>query len=117
MKVTLTIECPDLKSAGLIEEVAMGTGATIDIHRVDETPTPAKKRSFRFVNGKRNKGVMGIDLVRDTLTARPKVTRAQLMETFTKHEFAPSSISSLLSKAVRAGWAKRNDDDTWSLIK
>lgn len=79
------------------------------------SPSPSRKKLSHYVNGVRFKGILGRDLLKDTLVERSPRSTQELEHIFAQHGFASNSVSPALSKAIRFGVAQRNADGTYSL--
>ncbi len=78
-------------------------------------PVIAEEKTSRFVNGARNKGVKGEDLLLKTL-AIPH-TPAEIADAFEAAGFARNSASPILSRLVAAKKIKRSDAGVYTLVK
>lgn len=87
------------KLVGTIVELMDGEGIIVSMNPyVDKKSAPR-----RYLNGKKNKGISGIDAVIAILTDHKKLQYdkiGKLMQS--KHNFAPSTASPVLSKMVKA---------------
>ena len=71
---------------------------------VIETRAVSTGDTHHYVNGKRNKGISGEDLILKTLASSNKVfTTVEIENAFVQHGFAGKSYSPPLSKLVGAG--------------
>lgn len=87
---------------------ALEDAAQIVEVRALEEPAPAKPPKFRYVNGKKNKGISGRDLLLEILSKykRP-VSRDALSREFVSRGFAANSLSPTISALVHEGEVDR----------
>lgn len=85
-------------------------------NQTSEPPTGHKKVQH-YVNGKRHKGISGIDLLIETLRAHSGIcTTDQLTKAFVDRGFAVSSASPIVSELIKAGKLRRLDQSRLALI-
>jgi hypothetical protein len=75
---------------------------------------PALPKPTRFVNGKKNKGVSGENLVIETLRSG-SADLSELKRVFTHRGFAPTSASPTLSRMMRDGEVERGPHGRFKL--
>jgi hypothetical protein len=101
--LTIRVEGED-KLATIIS--ALKGSATLISMTVVEEKKP-KTRNHGYVDGKRNKGISGEDLVIQSLKAGAQ-TSEQLTATFVERGFAPKSVSPNVSALVHRGIVVKN---------
>jgi hypothetical protein len=80
-------------------------------------PQPAKKelRVWRYVGGKKDKGVRGEDVIANVLRSGP-ADMAELRRVFANHNYSPTSAPSYVSRLIKQGKIKRGLHGRFALV-
>ncbi len=99
-QVTLRVSSSRL---GTVLEALKGAAELLSVLPC-EAPSVAKPtRAFAYVNGKRNKGINGPELVMKSLQEREPRTREEFTRIFVSHGFAETSFSPALTSLKEKG--------------
>lgn len=79
-----------------------------------KTDEPAPKN--RYINGKRDKGISGIDLVLKTLQGCAS-TLPTLTKIFVAQGFAETSVSSVISRLLDEGRVRKDEAKVYHFVK
>lgn len=105
-----------------ILEALEGAATLVSVHPVrdPQSAEPEKAatvvhthqpRTFRYAEGKRNKGISGRDLMLRVLgTENRAFSNNELINAFTKEKFAGTSVGPILSVLIRDGLVRRVSD-------
>lgn len=80
----------------LVYELLRGVAQSVTVNTV------TGPRGSRYINGRRDKGIKGKDLVLQSL-AKKALTRVELAKLFREHGFADTSMHSQISELKSAG--------------
>jgi hypothetical protein len=108
----VVIDVPTKLLTPLIELVE-GEGGVVIKLSTDEAPQPTKK-TCRYMNGIRNKGISGEALILKTLTNGP-VEQKVIETAFKDLNFASSTATSRLTKLRQEKKVQRRTDGLWEL--
>lgn len=84
---------------------------------VNNASLVAQAPSQRFRDGKRNKGISGVDLIIQTLRGGKPLTLKDLEKVFEGRGFALSSASPVLFRLRDEGRVKSDNFGHWSFVK
>jgi hypothetical protein len=72
----------------------------------EELPLPPK-RSNRYVNGKRNKGISGADLLTEIFSKLNRATETEIQKSFIARGFSNTTVYPCICMAIRNGSIKQ----------
>lgn len=102
MKFNVTLQVDSERKLATILEAISGSARLVGVVPVPEESEPEKERNHGYANGKRNKGISGVDLAVETLRSANRVfTFTEVARVFQDRGFAPNSASPSLTMAVK----------------
>lgn len=102
---------------GALEKAENEGVEILDCVKEQESITPDVKKHHMYVNGVKNKGIKGSDLVIKTIKLYGGATIDDLTKAFVKEGFAIGSASASTSKLVQAGEIGRDENGKYRLAK
>lgn len=83
----------------------------------NETVVEKPKKTFRFVNGKRNKGIFGRDLLKKIMTEPRPYSMDELTKAFVEHGFAETSVSPNITILRKQNAIRTTPDGKYILVR
>ncbi len=112
-KYILTIRTEDIDIPTILQALA-GSATLVSIVE-DQVPAVLTAKKSHYANGKRDKGISGVDLALDVLRRTPTVTTQMFEQAFVERGFAAHSHSSAVHQLVQDGRAIKLGTGMWTL--
>ena len=109
----VTIRVPNER---MLTEVITVMKPPCAIRSISLVPDQSQKRSMAYANGKRNKGILGKDLLVDLFKKKATRTTKEIADAFVKAGFSSNSASPRIAALKQEGGIKQVGANTYQRV-